>query len=53
MATLIVVVHVGEAPQLGGGLRPAVVLHLYDGAVARFVVHEVDDDGTMERIPGE
>lgn len=52
MTTLVAVVHVGKAPPLGGGLRPAVVAHLYDGAVPRFVVHEVADDGSMERIPG-
>ena len=52
MTTLVALVHVGETPPLGGGLRPAVVAHLYGGTVPRFVVHEVADDGTMERVPG-
>jgi hypothetical protein len=52
VTTLVAVVHVGEAPPLGGGLRPAVVAHLYGGSVPRFVVHEVADDGTMVRVPG-
>ena len=52
MTSLVAVVHLGAAPPLGGGLRPAVVAHLYGGPVPRFVVHEVDDDGSMERVPG-
>lgn len=52
MTALVAVVHLGEAPPLGSGLRPAVVAHLYGGAVPRFVVHEVAEDGSMERVPG-
>lgn len=52
MPSLVAVVHVGEAPPLGGGLRPAVVAHLYVDAIPRFVVHEVTEDGSMERVPG-
>jgi hypothetical protein len=52
VTTLVAVVHVGETPPLGGGLRPAVVAHLYGGAVPRFVAHEVAEDGSMERVPG-
>ncbi|PSQ11334.1 hypothetical protein BRC93_05925 [Halobacteriales archaeon QS_5_70_15] len=49
---LVAVVHVGEPPALGGGLRPAVVAHLYGGPVPRFVVHEIGEEGSMERVPG-
>lgn len=52
VTTLVAVVHVGEGPPLGGGLRPAVVAHLYGGGVPRFVVHEVAEDGSLERVPG-
>ena len=52
MPSLVAVVHVGAAPPLGGGLRPAVVAHLYVDAIPRFVVHEVAEDGSMERAPG-
>ncbi|MEF8791778.1 MAG: hypothetical protein V5A61_16745 [Haloarculaceae archaeon] len=52
MTALVAAVHVGESPPLGGGLRPAVVAHLYGGAVPWFVVHEVGEDGSMERLPG-
>ena len=51
MPSLVAVVHVGAAPPLGGGLRPAVVAHLYADTTPRFVVHEVTDDGSMERVP--
>lgn len=51
MPSLVAVVHVGEIPPLGGGLRPAVVAHLYADATPRFVVHEVAEDGSMERVP--
>jgi len=30
----------------------APIAHLYGGTVPRFVLHEVDDDGSMERMPG-
>lgn len=52
MSGLVATLQVGERPPLGGGLRPAVVAHLYGGSLPRFVVHEVDDDGTMRRVEG-
>lgn len=52
VTALVAVVHVGEPLPLGGGVRPAVVAHLYGGSVPRFLVHEVADDGSMERVPG-
>ena len=52
VTALVAVVHVGEAPPFGGGLRPAVVAHLYGGAIPQFVAHEVSEDGSMERVTG-
>jgi hypothetical protein len=49
---LVATLQIGERPPLGGGLRPAVVAHLYGGSLPRFVVHEVGDDGTMRRVEG-
>lgn len=46
MSRLTAVVHVGADPPLGGGIQPAVVAHLYEGGVPRFVAYEVAADGT-------
>jgi hypothetical protein len=45
VSTLTAVVHVGTPPPLGGGIQPAVVAHLYDGGLPRFVAYEVTTDG--------
>ena len=42
MSSLTATVHVGPAPPLGGGVEPAFVAHLYEGAVPRFVAYDVD-----------
>lgn len=41
MSTLTAVLHVGSDPPLGGGLEPAVVAHLYEGAVPRWIAYRV------------
>jgi hypothetical protein len=56
MSTLTGVVHVGAAPPIGGGLRPAAVAHLYDGGLPRFVAYEVSSTGEgpprLDPVPG-
>ncbi|WP_424018955.1 hypothetical protein ACOZ4N_05660 [Halorientalis pallida] len=65
MSALTAVVQIGTAPPLGGGVEPAVVAHLYEGGIPRFLAYEVGegedtDDGTatgadgphLTRIPG-
>lgn len=42
----------GERSPLGGGLDPAVVAHLHEGGVPRFLAYEVRGDGTLDRVPG-
>ena len=53
MSALTAVVHVGPRPPLGGGLQPAVVAHLYGGALPRFVAYEVAgrEDGPPRMNP--
>ena len=66
MSALTAVVQIGAAPPLGGGVEPAVVAHLYEGGIPRFLAYEVTseagDDGAsgdasvggpdLTRIPG-
>ena len=66
MSALTAVVQIGTAPPLGGGVEPAVVAHLYEGGIPRFLAYEVTsgdgDDGAstesgssspdLRRIPG-
>lgn len=52
MSALVAVVHVGAVPPLGGGMRPSVVAHWYEGGVSRLLAYEVGDDGTLTRVPG-
>jgi hypothetical protein len=43
MSALTAVVYVGAQPPIGGGLQPAVVAHLYEGGLPRFVAYEVTE----------
>jgi hypothetical protein len=66
MSALTAVVQIGTAPPLGGGVEPAVVAHLYEAGIPRFLAYEVtsggDGDGStagggsdgphLARIPG-
>jgi len=56
MSALTAVVHVGGVPPIGGGVQPAVVAHLYESGLPRFVAYEVRErDGgppTMDPIDG-
>jgi len=44
MSSLTAVIHVGSDPPLGGGMQPAVLFHLYEGGIPRFVAYEVEAD---------
>lgn len=46
MSSLTAVVQIGARPPLGGGVQPAVIAHLYEGGVPRFVAYTVDADGS-------
>jgi hypothetical protein len=52
MSSLVAVVHVGAVPPIGGGMRPAVVAHWYEGGVSRLLAYEVAGDGSLARVPG-
>lgn len=56
MSALTAVVYVGAQPPIGGGLQPAVVAHLYEGGLPRFVAYEITErEGAppaMEPISG-
>ncbi|RXK49057.1 hypothetical protein [Halorientalis pallida] len=65
MSALTAVVQIGTAPPLGGGVEPAVVAHLYEGGIPRFLAYEVtsgadgdpaastgSDGPHLSRIPG-
>ncbi len=52
MSALTGVLQVGSDPPIGGGIRPELTVHCYEGPLARLVVHEVDDDGSLHRIEG-
>ncbi|WP_247009152.1 hypothetical protein [Halorientalis litorea] len=56
MSTLTATIHVGSEPPLGGGLEPAVVAHLYEGAVPRILAYEVatgaDGPPTLDAVQG-
>lgn len=41
MSGLTAVVQIGTAPPLGGGIEPAVVAHLYEAGIPRFLAYEV------------
>jgi hypothetical protein len=43
MSALTAVVYIGGQPPIGGGLQPAVVAHLYEGGLPRFVAYEVTE----------
>jgi len=49
---LTAVVHVGEPAPLGPGFEPAVVAHLHENGVPRFVAYELDGSGDLERVSG-
>jgi hypothetical protein len=52
MSSLVAVVYVGAVPPIGGGMRPTVVAHWYEGGVGRLLAYEVGGDGSLERVPG-
>jgi hypothetical protein len=52
VSSLVAVVHVGHVPPLGGGMRPTVVAHWYEGGVSRLLAYEVDEAGALDRVPG-
>lgn len=56
MSALTAVVYIGRRPPIGGGLQPAVVAHLYEGGLPRFVAYEISErEGAppaMESVDG-
>ncbi|MES3516864.1 MAG: hypothetical protein PPP58_04275 [Natronomonas sp.] len=46
------VVHVGEPAALGVGVQPSVIVHLHEGGLPRMLAYELEDDGTLDRVPG-
>lgn len=52
MSALVAIVHVGSVPPLGGGMRPSVVAHWYEGGVSRLLAYEVGEDGSLARVAG-
>jgi hypothetical protein len=52
MSALTGVIHVGTEPAIGGGLRPELAVHCYEGPLARLVVHRVEEDGSLRRLEG-
>ena len=49
---LTAVVHVGEPAPIGAGFEPAVVAHLHENGLPRFVAYELDATGDLDRVPG-
>lgn len=49
---LSAVVYVGADPPLEAGIEPAVVAHLHENGLSRFLAYELGADGTLDRVPG-